>query len=156
MRNTTKTIDGCTPAQLKELLGLAAGSHRPLSANLPDRATLYRCLDELCGQNEPAGTVLLAEVCSPDASLPALEEIKELAKSLSTSAVSEPHRVAAALLYHAAVAAALARHGKNVSTRAPQTRLALYEDLALALGSDPLAGIFRDASRRVFGEGRFP
>jgi hypothetical protein len=75
-----------------------------------------------------------------------LQGIKELAKSLTARAHTESERAAAALVYHAAVAAALARHARNISSRGGAGRYELYEDLAALMAGSPLGQVFREAA----------
>jgi hypothetical protein len=64
---------------------------------------------------------------------------------------------AATLLYHAAIAAAYAQHGVNVSSRPIETRRDLYEDLGNAFTGAMLGDVFRQAVDRAIGWGaEFP
>lgn len=145
-------IDRCTAAQLKELLALACGA-RPGGQSLLDwarrPADLARLLTELCEGEEASGEILLSTLCDPETPLAVLRGIKELAKRLLKGAKGEPQRAAATVLYHAAVAAAFARHGVNVSMRAIEARWSLYEDLAAVFAEHPLGGLFRQAAERI-------
>jgi hypothetical protein len=81
------------------------------------------------------GDGLLAATCNEHTPLNTLQEIKELAKTLLIDAGPAAHQAAAICLYHLACSATIARYGVNISSRAAQTHLALYEDLATVLGA---------------------
>ena len=121
-----------------------------LSATVANSADLLRLLTELCSEIEQSGEVLLSTICALETPLLRLQEIKELAKTLLVDAQTEAYRAATILLYHLAVAAAFGRYGVNISSRSLDARLALYEDLATALGSDQLGNVFRRFIDRVF------
>lgn len=151
----TTTIDRCTPAQLKTLLALAAGQsgqEMSLPARIINYDALVGSLTEACEGAEGSGEVLLATTCDAQTPLETLQGIKELAKTLLADATTEAQRTAATCLYHLALAAAFARHGVNISSRALETRLALYEDLATALGDTPPGDVFRDAIDRLVAQ----
>jgi uncharacterized protein (DUF2336 family) len=93
--------------------------------------------------------VLLATTCDAQTPLETLRGIKELAKTLLADATTEAHRTATVCLYHLTLAAAFARHGVNISSRPLETRLALYEDLATALGDGPPGRLFQEAIDRL-------
>jgi hypothetical protein len=117
-----------------------------------NRDELLRLLTEVCAGPEGAGEVFLATTCDAQTPLETLRGIKELAKTLLAEATSEAHRSATTFLYHLALAAAYAHHGVNISTRALEARLALYEDLATALGDDPPGTVFRQAVDRLLSQ----
>ena len=151
----TTTIDRCTPSQLKALLALAAersGHDTSLPARVANRDELLRLLTEACDGAEESGEVLLATTCDEHTPLEALRGIKEMAKTLLAEAATEAHRTAATCLYHLALAAAFARYGVNISTRVLETRLALYEDLATALGDSLPGKVFREAIDRLLSQ----
>jgi hypothetical protein len=144
-------IDGCTTEQLKELLELAArGSENDhvLLESVASMSEVHRLLTEMCGKKFESGDLLLNSVAAQDTSVEVLRGIKEFAKQLVSTTKSAPHRNAATLLYHAAEAAAYAHHGVNISTRSLETRWPLYQDLATALGDDPIGVVFRQAVDR--------
>ena len=156
MATSSNLLDRCPPSGLKVLLSLAAGQSGD-SGSLPsavrDRAELVRLLTEMCaGSTEESGEVLLSTVTSRETPLQTLQGTKEMAKALMADAATEAHRAAATFLYHAAVAAAL-RFGVNISTIPAESRVPLYEDLAGALGADPLGAVFRDAADRLVDVG---
>lgn len=149
---TTTTIERSEPWQLKALLALAQGSGRHgdfLPAGISNRAELARHLSTLCKDSTESGEVLLSAVCERETPLGALQGLKELAKLLTKKAATEHERAAATLLYHAAVAAALARHGQNISSRSATARYALYDDLAAFMAGDPLGEVFQEAAEML-------
>jgi hypothetical protein len=148
----TTTIARCHRAQLKALLALAnvpapAEQARPIP--VPESAQLRRCLTELLANDASSGELLIATVSAPTASLTELRLVKDLAKGLVRRAQTSSYRDAATLLYHAALAAAYARHGVNLSAHAMAARRPLYEALAQRLEGDPLAAVFRRAVGRA-------
>ncbi len=94
-----------------------------------------------------------ATICDEQTPVEALRSIKDIAKELRIKARSETHRNAATLLYHAAIAAAYAWHGVNLSSRPIGVRCDLYEDLGVAFAGDPLGELFRRAIDRSMGWG---
>ncbi|MGH6631151.1 MAG: hypothetical protein ACREB3_15605 [Burkholderiales bacterium] len=95
---------------------------------------------------------MLSTTCARQTPLPVLQGIKELAKSLAAKATTEPERAAATFLYHTAVAAALGRHGQNISSRPGNSRYALFEDLAAFMAGDPLGQVFQEAAEKLASE----
>jgi hypothetical protein len=96
---------------------------------------------------------LLAEILSPTTSLLALYRLKEVAKRLiddETGSRSE----AATLLYLAAIAQGLARHGKNISSVAPTTRTRQFGKLAEWFAGGPLGSVFRAAELASLNDGK--
>jgi hypothetical protein len=148
------TVDQASREQLKTLLGLAS---RPpglrksasLMAKAPSLDELCRLLSELCGEAREPGELLLATICDEQTPVEALRSIKDIAKELRIKARSETHRNAATLLYHAAIAAAFAWHGVNLSSRPIEVRCDLYEDLGNAFAGDVLGDAFRRAVDRA-------
>ena len=152
---TTTTIEHSALWQLKALLALARGSDRQanfLPAGLSNRAELGRHLSALCGESAESGEALVSTTCNRETPLPALIAIKDLAKTLVPKAGSETERAAATLLYHAAVAAALGRHGRNISSRSGSARVELFEDLAAYMAGDPLGQVFQEAADALMTE----
>jgi hypothetical protein len=88
-------------------------------------------------------------VITPDTPLAGLRTLKEMAKHRATQASEEAHRAAATLLYHATIAAALGRHGVNISSRPAASRWPLYEDLSAIFAAHPLGEVFRQAADRI-------
>lgn len=118
-------IDQCRADQLKALLALARGPLSDGQSPAPWAMRPAECaerLAELCKVEAISGELLLATVSAPETSLAVLGRIKELAKRLLKEAPPDARRAAATLLYHAAVAAALATHGVNISSRAGASR----------------------------------
>ena len=77
--------------------------------------------------------------------------LKDLAKVFMTQADDRPHREAARLLYHAAVAAAFVRHAAAISGRPMHKQLDLYERLAQTWAGQPIGELFGEAVARVAG-----
>lgn len=148
---STITIEHSATGQLKALLALAhvPRGHGFLPPGLANRAQLAGHLSALCQGSEQSGEALLSTLCSRQTPLAALQGIKELAKTLAEKAGSEIERAAATLLYHAAVAAALAHHGRNISSRPGGARFELYDDLAALMAGDPLGQVFHEAANRL-------
>jgi hypothetical protein len=136
----------CTAGQLRSLLAMAVdrpGAYGSLLARARDVAEIERLLAG-SGAAERE-TSMLAALAARGTSLAEVRAIRDLAKGLIDRVGSDAAREAAAFVYHAATAAALGRHGCNLSSVPAQTRLPLFEDLATALGAHPLADVFRDA-----------
>jgi hypothetical protein len=150
-RASSISLDACTVHQLKALLGLgerpqqAGGTLPTQNANATDLAHL---LGDLCQGRGRSGDLLLASVCDVETALDVLRGIKELAKELRGGAPTDAHRHAATVLYHAAIAAGVAHHGTNISSRDFETRVPLYEDLAAVLAGEPLGAVFLAALER--------
>jgi len=148
----TTTIEHSATRQLKALLALAHVPRGPgdlLPPGLANRADLARHLTALCQGAEPSGEALLSTLCTRQTPLAALQGIKELAKTLAERASSEVERGAATLLYHGAIAAALAHHRQNISSRPGAVRFELYVDLAALLAGDPMGRVFHEAADRL-------
>jgi hypothetical protein len=110
---------------------------------------MCRLLSELGGETRESGELLLTTICDEQTPVEALRSIKDIAKELRIKARSEPHRNAATLLYHAAIAAAFAWHEVNLSSRPIEVRCDLYEDLEVAFAGDVLGDAFRRAVDRA-------
>jgi hypothetical protein len=144
----TASLDQCTPTQLKTLLDLGTRSTSAgdaLVRDAEDPCRLERTLTELCAGRAESGALLLETVADPATPVDVLRGIKELAKQLGQGTTSEAHRSAATLLYHAAVAAAAARHDAALSSTPLAERLDLYGELAVVLRDTPLGTVFREA-----------
>jgi rubrerythrin len=141
-------LDRCTGKQLKELLALAsntANATRNWLLEIGDLDALEYLLTGMCaGTGESAGALLQA-VCSADTPVEVLVGVKSSAKRLATAAEDPAQKAAATLLYHLSVAAALGRHGRNISSKDSLDRLPLYRELAAELTDDKLAAIFEKA-----------
>jgi hypothetical protein len=152
-KTTSALIDECSAVRLKELLALGAREKGEDDSLLPirigDLAEIARLLTEVCGGEQKSGDLLLSAAADPATPVEALRGMKDLSKQLLEQAGTDPHRNAATLLYHAAVAAAFARHGINISTRPLQARRELYEDLAIVLAGEPLGTVFQAAVDRL-------
>ena len=138
------SLDRCSVGQVRTLLDLAARSAGDV-AHPRSTANLAGTLTELCKAQGRSGELILSTVCDADASVEILRGLKDLAKQLVQDATTAAHRDAATLLYHATIAAAAARHRRNISSLPFEDRIVLYEELAAALAGDPLGGIFCQA-----------
>jgi hypothetical protein len=154
---STTDIATCTTAQLRALLALALdrrGEYGALVARARHLDETRRLLAEALGSRRRLGEAvagpgeaadLVQVVADPRTTLEAINRVRNQSKALLDRAPSDAHREAAMFIYHAATAAALGRHGINLSSIAPQGRVSLYDDLAGALGNDTLAEVFREA-----------
>lgn len=154
---TSATLDQCTLSQLKGLLSVVL-EEKNECFSLPAQATApaiaARLLDELLPEGGPTGANLLEIVSYETTRLDKLLEVKNLAKLLVDKADTDRHRNAAILLYHAAIAAAYGRERVNLSSRPIESRLSLYDDLALALRRSPLGKVFRQSVEHAAAETR--
>ena len=145
---TSNSLDQCSISQLEALLSLAVEpNENPMSlpAEAGSTAKLRRLLSELFTDEDQSGELLLDMASAPDSKLEAIQELKEIGKRLVTDAPTEAHRNAARVLYHAAIAAAYAHHGVNLSSHPIRARLLLYEEFAALLAGEPLGTVFRAA-----------
>jgi hypothetical protein len=141
-------LDHCTYRQLQDLLALASTevkATRDWLLEIGDFQRLDDLLMEMCASAGQSGGALLRAVCSADTPVETLVEIKSVAKRLAVAAEAPAQNAAATLLYHLAVASALAYHARNISSKDPEGRLLLYKDLAAELSDDELAAIFEKA-----------
>ena len=141
-------LDRCTGRQMKELLALASPGATATRNSLLEVGS-WEQMENLLAASDPSPRVILEAVCSAQTSIETLIAIKGDAKRLAANAETPPHKAAATLLYHLAVASALAYHGRNISSKAPSGRLALYKDLATELSDDALASIFEKALANI-------
>ena len=147
-RDSSLSLGDTSAQQLRTLLGLAARSEKgsaSLTAQAADPAGISALLTEIGAEVGESGDLLLETVAASDTPLEVLCGIKDLAKRLAERARGQAHRDATTFLYHAAVAAAAGGHGVNISSTPLGPRLALYEDLAVALAGHPLGTVFREA-----------
>jgi hypothetical protein len=146
--DTASSLDRLSPARVRTLLDLAAGpaDMTGLAAQAGDPPVLRRLLSELCEGEAQSAEFVLATLCTKETPLAVLRDIKGLAKQLVGVAASRAHRDAATVLYHAAIAAGVAHHATNLSSRPLEPRAPLYEELAVALAADPLGGLFAEAA----------
>ena len=151
MSRSTTDIFACSAGQLRALLALAV-DERSEYGSLLARAKQVDAMELLLAEalgTPDAAKQMLADVRNRSTSIEALREIRDRAKALIGDRISDASREAASFVYHAATAAALGRHGINLSSVLPQSRLRLYEDLASVLATDPLAKVFREAADYV-------
>lgn len=145
MPKQTLTLDNCSPDQLKALLSLALekrANETSLPLDIATPAEIESSLAELCENQAQSGELLLTSAADAATPLDALRGIKDLAKSFLPRAENQAQSAAARLLYHAAIAAALAHHGVNISSRPIESRRSLYGDLAIVLDRGTLGEVF--------------
>jgi hypothetical protein len=137
--------------RLRELLALAVdrpSEYASLLARAKQVDGLEVVLADALGTADVA-TQMLTDLRTPGTAIETLLAIRDRAKALINGEIENAGREAATLVYHAATAAAIGRHGINLSSVPPESRLPLYEDLATVLANDPLAAVFREAADHV-------
>ena len=144
---TRTHLESLTARQLKTLLMVAADAHLDNPISTAKAADIERLLDEMSGDSGPRE--LLALAAKETTSVEELIRIKELAKKWAADAADDPHRDAARLLYHVAVAAAFVHHAAAISGRPLRKQLLLYEKFADAWTGHPIARVFREAAMRL-------
>ena len=147
----SRRLDQLSDEGLSALLSVALSSGRPASWLPTSSAGIVRARASLAAVADTSGdgpAAWLDEVAEPSTSLARLVAVKRAAKALVRSVEDEGTRTAAILVYHAAIAAAFARHATVISSRPPGLRLGLYDGLAAALGDHPLGRVFRAAVDR--------
>ena len=145
-------LDHCDGRQLRELLALASTNATTARDWLLEVGDWDQIENALTGI--PAGAwrsvdELLRAVCSPDTPVDDLMIVKSAAKRSIVAAEAANRKAAATLLYHLAVASALAHHARNISSHDPAARLSLYKELAAEISDDNLAGVFKRAAARI-------
>jgi hypothetical protein len=136
---------------MRALLGMAAepwlvgGSLAGLAVH---SAELMTRLLTLSSQDPEPGDLLLRMASCADTSVEALSAIKDRAKVYLERSRTPEDRAASTLLYHTAIAAAYGFHGATISSRGIRPYLALYDDLAAALGDESLKTPFARAAAR--------
>lgn len=130
---------------LRRLLRLAA---EPLATVGPTGPEVVRLALTGCdlGRREP-----LADLLDSTTALRSLRELKERAKRLLAGEHSPGIDAALRLIYHGAIAAALAHHGTNISKQPAGERRRLYAHLASEYDGHPLGEMFASASRALEG-----
>jgi hypothetical protein len=139
-------VIGASSTQLRRLISLANERPQTTEAVIPrlaDPTELAILLDQIAPASAAVGDRLVAAVLDPATPLAGLEIAHREARELIKRAQSVTERAAAELLYHAAVAAAYARHKENIASRPIETRRTLYARLAGLLNAGPLADLFR-------------
>ena len=116
-----------TRAQVRALLQMASSKEAPAS---PYADLLDRVVDSATTTDE-------------------LTRIKEVAKGHLERAEDRSQREDAAVVYHAAVAAAFVRHGTLISGRPMRKQREVYQELAERHAGEPLGQLFRDALARL-------
>jgi hypothetical protein len=142
-------LESLTGSQLKALLMVAADPDVQDAASA--QADLERLLTEMSGSSQNAGAELIATAANQTTSVEELVRIKELAKTWAANAADSPHREAARLLYHIAVAAAFVHHAAAISGRPLRKQQFLYEKFAEAWTGHPIGRVFREAAAGVTG-----
>lgn len=111
-------------------------------------ADVERLLSDMAGAGS-LRTSILASTAAATTSVDELIRIKEDAKTLAADASDGPHREAARLLYHLAVAAAFVHHGAAISGRPLAKQQGLYDQLAEAWAEHAIGRVFRNAAMRL-------
>lgn len=147
---TSGRLESLTGAQVKALLRVASGVQRAGAAapdsQAADTTRLIADLGRAAGESDPGLLDRAARETTPVAEL---TRIKDRAKALVKAADDLPHREAAQLLYHVAVAAAFVHHGVAISSRPAHKQHALYERFAASWGEHRIGRLFREAAARV-------
>ena len=144
----TSKPDHFTSRQVRELLALAsseADARQSWLLEIGDWEYLEVLLAEMCTGRGQEANELLQATCSPHTPIELLISVKNAAKRLAGYALTAEQKAAALLLYHLSVAAALANHGRNITSKDLAKRLTLYQDLAAGISDDVLATIFEKA-----------
>ena len=144
-------LEQCNGRQLMQLLALASTAGTSVLDRLFAIGDAQQLEEALAGilVDAPPGPNWLLAICSPDTPLDDLIACKTAAKHLTVAADTPDRQAAATLLYHLAVASALAHHARNISTHDPASRLSLYRELAAGIYDDVLADIFKRAAARI-------
>jgi hypothetical protein len=137
-----------TGSQLKALLMLALKRADPPASPSGDSriAAAQAALDELTAGGGELTAHVLARIEHDELSLDELRGAKDMAKRLLPAAATQPQKDAVALLYHAAVAAALVRHAEHISSQPIDVCRKIYEGFSRDL-SGPMAALFGDAAK---------
>jgi hypothetical protein len=116
---------------------------------LRDPHVLAEVLDGLAEADEmPDGARLVSRITAGTASGLELIEVRRRAGVLGKRAVTPRQKASTDMLSHAAVAAAFAWYGLQISRRPISARQRLFKDLADCLHAGPIAAVFREAGRR--------
>jgi hypothetical protein len=140
-------LESLTGSQLKTLLMVAADPAAETDTATMRAAEVARHLAELSGSRDADD--LLATAAKETTSVEELVRLKELAKTWAGEAADRPHRDAARLLYHVAVAAAFVHHAAAISGRPPRKQQRLYEEFADAWIGHSIGRVFREAAARL-------
>ena len=150
---TDTGVTGLTGFRMRALLVAALESPAEDGTCLDGAAGASQRLGALGRRVGASGEGLLEDAMAPTASVPDLVRIKEAAKVLMTKADRRDDREAAHLLYSVAVAAALVRHGIEISSRPAADQREQYESLATRHAGFALGDLFRRAADRVHKAG---
>lgn len=145
--STRGQLDSLTGSQLKALLMVAAD---PGVERLEGETE--RLLADLSGSSHAVGAALLTTAATETTPVQELVRIKEVAKAWAKDADDGPHRDAARLLYHLAVAGAFVHHGAAISGRPLRKQLALYERFGEAWTGHAIGRVFQEAVARLTEE----
>lgn len=154
MPSWSDRLNAASDQGLSDLLSLAGAGERWFARLPASSSAILEARDALKGIAGTEGQTVrqwLDEVAEASPPLARLMEVKRAAKELLRSTAGEDVRTAAILVYHAAVAAAYARHDAVISSRPAGARLGLYDALATALAGHPIALVFRAAVERYLG-----
>lgn len=151
MRSWPDALNELTSDHLSTLLALATSpggrsAWMPTSSEAIDRARIALESVPEGGCGRPGAW--LDEVADPATPLARLLELKHSAKELLHGTNDPAARTAVILVYHAAVAAAFARHSTVISSQPLGFRLGLYDGLGTALRAQPIGAVFRAAVER--------
>jgi hypothetical protein len=138
-----------TGSGLRALLLAVLESPTEDGAHLDGAAGASQVLAALGRRVGLQGEGLLEGAMAPTASVPDLVRIKEAAKVLLGKAERPEEREAALLLYLAAIAAALARYGIEISSKPAEDLRERYESLATRHAGFALGELFRRAADRI-------
>lgn len=151
MRSWSDGLNDLSEERLSTLLSMAGPAHGPTSwlptssEAIEQASAALQRMPEIAGGRPGAWLNEVAEASTP---LARLVDIKRAAKELLRSVEDDGARTAAILVYHAAVAAAFARHSTVISSTPFGLRLGLYDGLGVALGTQPIGAVFRAAVER--------
>jgi hypothetical protein len=144
---SSTALSAFTNSHVKALLKLAAQSpKRPDDPHVNDRvAKVEQLLAECAATHGTPRAGLLEHAALWTTSLDELRQLKNLAKIFFNDAADNRHKNAALLLYHVAGAAALSRHGVDISNQPWAERRLLYKRLEASFGTRSIGEIFRQA-----------
>jgi len=142
-------MSSLTGSRLRALLLAALESPTEDGMHVDGAAGASQKLAALGRRLGAPGEGLLEEAMAPTASVPDLARIKEAAKLLLAKAERNDDREAAFLLYQVAAAAALTRHGIEISSRPAEDQRQQYESLATRHAGFALGDLFRRAADRM-------
>jgi hypothetical protein len=128
---------------------LRLGFPRRDDAAAPVRGTLKARLMEIDAHPARDMEWLVDAALDPATPIGELQNITETAKKLVGAAATRAHRDAATLLYHFAVASALANHGAMLTGRRPEEQRTIYTTLAATGGDKIVTDTMERAIRKL-------